>query len=466
VRNRTGGRTRSTLAVLDVATGRETALVETEGSELVCPRWAPDGDRIVVARGWPNRNNLSWEMLLVDARTGKVSSPPGIEAGHWIGGFAWSGTGRHLVLTRTASVMGDLSGSGSRLLLLDVASGAQRTLLWAEGLAPVNGSDAGISLNDVLASGRLLIAQRLRRQNLREIALDGAPADARPRLLTEGSSMDRQPVYSPDGRHILFSSNRSGNLDLWLLERATGALRQVTDDAAQDWDPGFTPDGRHILWSSDRGGHLEIWMANADGSGARQVSHDGVDAENPTATPDGSWIVYWSGHPERNGVWKVRADGSSSTLLAPGNHIGTEVSGDGRFAAYVEQDRIDLRSTIKVVEIASGRAVPFRIDIRYRFGDARINWGRLRWSRDGRALYFVGRDDDGLSGVFAQEFAPGRDTSATRRKLAGFSSEYVTESLGLSPDGHLLTISTAQEFATLQLAEGVPGVTPPERRAP
>ena len=53
----------------------------------------------------------------------------------------------------------------------------------------------------------------------------------------------------------------------------------------------------------------------------------------------------------------------------------------------------------------------------------------------------AGVDDEGRSGVFVQHFAPGRDTSAIRRKLAGFSSEYLTESLGVSADEMRLTIA-------------------------
>ena len=67
--------------------------------------------------------------------------------------------------------------------------------------------------------------------------------------LTQGRQADRQPVYSPDGRWILFTSDRSGNLDLWMVSTTTGELRQITDDAADDWDPAFGPDG-HLYWSS------------------------------------------------------------------------------------------------------------------------------------------------------------------------------------------------------------------------
>ncbi|HTD53196.1 MAG TPA: hypothetical protein VK780_09240 [Thermoanaerobaculia bacterium] len=125
-----------------------------------------------------------------------------------------------------------------------------------------------------------------------------------------------------------------------------------------------------------------------------------------------------------------------------------------------------MRSVIRFVEVESGRVVPFTITAPYALGAPGIIYGRARWSPDSRSIYYIGQDRAGLTGVFAQEFAPGRDTSNTRRPVAGFSDEYVTESLGLSPDGSRLTISTGEEFATIMLAEGVPGAEPPIREKP
>jgi Tol biopolymer transport system component len=320
-----------------------------------------------------------------------------------------------------------------------------------------------ISNCDVLSPGRLLIAMRKHRQNLRELSLGRPTAEAGPRLLTEGSSIDRQPTYSPDGRRVMFSSNRNGNLDLWLLDLAGGALRQLTDDAAQDWDPGFTPDGKHILWDNDRGGHLEVWIANADGSGARQLTRDGKDAENPTETADGNWVVYWSGNPEKFGIWKVHPNGSGAARLIEGSAVGTDVSPDGRYVLYANQEQSNLRCVIRFIEVETGRVVPFTIVVPYTLAAPGIIYGRGRWARDGRSIYYIGQNAAGLSGVFRQEFSPGRDTSTTRRQVAGFSPEYVTESLGISPDGSKITISTGDEFATIMLAEGVSGAEPPRR---
>jgi Tol biopolymer transport system component len=461
-RLREGGRIVSQFGIFDLESGKETILSLGSDLEVYSPRWAPDGGMIAFSGGNINRNSATWRLLQIDAATGKVSglSSPG----NALGGLAWSGNGRDLFYIQSASVMGDISGSGSRVLRLDRRTGRTRPVLWADGLAAINASTGEVSRCDVLSPGVLVFAQRMRQQNLRETVLRTAAGAPPARLITEGSSIDRQPTYSPDGKQILFSSNRNGNLDLWVMDVANGALRQITDDRAQDWDPAFTPDGQHILWDSDRSGHLEVWIANADGSGARQVTQDGVDAENPNATPDGKWIVYWSGSLHKRGVWKIHPDGSGAVRLLDADAVATDVSPDGRYVLYVEQNRNNLRNTIHFLEVDSGKTVPFTIAVPYTLSSSGIIWGRARWSPDGRSIYYIGEDRARLSGVFVQDFAPGRDTTPTRRPVGGFSPEYVTESLGISPIGSRLVISTGEEFVTIMLAENVPGALPQERR--
>jgi Tol biopolymer transport system component len=465
VRARGGSEKISTLGILDTGSGAETVLLQTRGREMFDPRWSPDGRGIAFVRGETITHASVWQLVLLDvaSRKERVLGVPGPASP--LGGIAWSGEGKELYFIRSESSLGDVSGSQGRLIRCDVANGKEKSLLWATGLFPLSSGALGVAGHcDVAGPGLLLLDSRPQRQNLREWTLPGGVVPDGGRLLTRGSSADRQPSYSPDGNHVLFSSNRSGNLDLWLLDLKNGALRQLTDDAAQDWDPGFAPDGSRIVWSCERSGHMEIWIANADGSGARQVSKDGSDAENPFVTRDGAWIFYWSASPGNPGIWKVRPDGTGATRLIAGPFLQPEISPDGRYVLYLDVDRINERNTIHVAEADSGRALAFEIAVRYRLGGPRINFGRAHWSADGRSIFYVGQDTAGRSGVFSQDFDPERDTSGSRRPVAGFSQEYWTESFGLSPDGARLTISTLEESSSIMLAEGVPGAMPPARK--
>jgi Tol biopolymer transport system component len=288
------------------------------------------------------------------------------------------------------------------------------------------------------------------RQNLREYSLTGKVP---PRWLTRGNINDRQPVFSPDGEWVVFSSNRSGNLDLWTVSTRTGAIRSITEDAAEDWDPGFTPDGRHLLWSSNRSGAFEIWTAAIDGTGARQVSQDGEDAENPTETKDGKWVVYTSANRTKQGLWKIHPDGSGAQLLVSGTTILLpEVSPDGQYALYQKQAN-SLDVTIRVCRVDDGTEIPFTIHIQGQRKSV-ITLGRARWTPDGRRIVFTAQDERGLDGVCIQDFVPGKDTRASRRTLAGFDPDWITESLGLSPDGKRLVLSESERVFSVMVAEG------------
>jgi Tol biopolymer transport system component len=457
------GRSFAGVHVVDVQSGKERRLAEVENVNFFGVRWSPDGRRIGMSRATVASSASQGGVSLFDARTGEEHVLSAGEAPLPTSALAWHGAGDELLLARSESQLGNLTASMSRVIGLEAAGGKERVLFWAADLFPAGGNSNVLPVFDVLGPGRVVFDAVEERQTLREVTL-GSP-DGRP--LTTGRSVDRQPAYSPDGAEVVFSSNRSGNLDLWVVSARTRAVRQVTDDPGDDWDPAFTPDGRQIVWSSSRGGSLEIWIADADGSGARQLTHGGRGAENPTVTP-GGWVVYADDNPHAalRGIWKVRTDGSAAQRLLAGPHSNPEVSPDGRHALAVLPEPARLRNRVRVVEVGSGRIVPFEIEVAYRLDAPNIVLGRARWMPGGKAIAFVGVDEAGRSGIFVQDFTPGRDSAASRRPLAGFSPDYVTESFGIAPDGRRLALSTLEQLASLLLAEGVPGIEPPRRGRP
>ena len=438
------------IGLFDPAVNQTRILLDLPNWVLYGVTWSPDGDRIAVTRAAPQGAGQGWAVLLLDPETGDTTELRGLDQGAAISCSTWVDGGRSLVFAMAADTVGDLTGAPARVGRYDLGSRTFEPLFWASGLFPFRGNDSDTGRFTDLGGGRLVFDTVRQQSGLRQVALGTGTH----RTLTTSAAADRQPAFSPDGRTVVFSSNRSGNLDIWAMDVATGALSQLTDDAAQDWDPGFTPGGRHLLFSSDRGGPLEIWMANVDGSDARQVTSDGIDAENPTMTADGDWIVYSSGNPDHLGVFRIRPDGTDATRIAEGNYTNPEVSPDGRWALFVSS-ATTLESEVRVVEVATGEDSGFRIVIPTDPLSPNVTYGRGRWLPDGSAIVFVGLDDQGRTGLFAQDFVPGEDTSSTRRPFAGFFDDAVTESFGIAPDGDSATISVIQQTRSLQLAEGV-----------
>jgi TolB protein len=114
--------------------------------------------------------------------------------------------------------------------------------------------------------------------------LDSIGASPRP-LTTEGYEFPgaTQP-WSPDGRELLYSSNRTGAEDLWVLDVESGAKRQLTADLRRDYVGVWSPDGKWIAFQSERGRQADLWVVASSGGEARRV----------TDTPEFERLVGWS----------------------------------------------------------------------------------------------------------------------------------------------------------------------------
>ena len=447
------GTTRHVLGVAGVDGGGERVVSRSENRFLSSPRFSPDGRSVAVfelvaqfVAGTPTT------IAVYDADSGRrrTLTNPETVAGALDSTLAWTGDGRELIYAVSPSAG---SRGGARFVAQRVADGRVRRLLSVPD--PVIGLD-------VAAEGVLVLHAASLRENLLELPLEGGGPG---RWLTRGNSTDRQPVYTPDGEWVVFSSDRSGSMDLWTVSRATGAVRRLTHDPADDWDPAVSRDGRSLFFSSRRGGSFEVWVSAADGSAPRQLSRDGVDAQNPSPFPDGRSVVYASGNQQQPGLRRVGTDGGPAERLTGSFGVIPEVSPDGRHVLFLEQAASGTARSLKVVSAADGRDAGFSIPLEIRERTPGLSLGRARWTPDGRAVAFVALDEAGLAGVFVQEFAPGRDTAATRRRLAGFVADQAVESFGFSPDGRFVTIAVREQHSGLLLAEGVAGVSPPPRAA-
>lgn len=152
--------------------------------------------------------------------------------------------------------------------------------------------------------------------------------------LTDNPGYDAEATLSPDGKTILFTSLRNGDLDLYTMDRKGKQVKRITHDLGYDGGGFFSRDGKRIVWrtsrpktdaekaayqellrdSAIRPMNLEIWVANADGSNAKQVTSNGAANFGPYFFPDGKRIVFASNAGDPGGrnfdLWMVNDDGT------------------------------------------------------------------------------------------------------------------------------------------------------------
>ncbi|MBT4096036.1 MAG: hypothetical protein HOM68_18255 [Gemmatimonadetes bacterium] len=145
--------------------------------------------------------------------------------------------------------------------------------------------------------------------------------------ITDHTADDWDPVWSPDGRWIAFSSYRhfdskGAYKNLWLMSTDDFNPVQITDTASDDDSaPTWSPDGQRLAFASDRSGDWEIYTIGPDGTDLVQLTNSEDYDMDPTWSPDGSRIAFAT---RRDGNWEIYcmdSDGSNQVNLTnnPGN---------------------------------------------------------------------------------------------------------------------------------------------------
>jgi len=104
--------------------------------------------------------------------------------------------------------------------------------------------------------------------------------------------------WSPDGRWLVYTGQRNGELDVYKIPVTGGDEIRLTNARGLDDGPEYTPDGAYIYFNSSRSGRMQIWRMRPDGSAQEQVTNDGFNNWFPHISPDGKWIVYLAFPPD------------------------------------------------------------------------------------------------------------------------------------------------------------------------
>lgn len=139
--------------------------------------------------------------------------------------------------------------------------------------------------------------------------------------LTKTKAYDAEGTLSPDGKKMIYCSNKDGDLELYIMDLKSGKEKRITNTLGYDGGAWFSPDGKKIVWRASRPKteveiaeyksllkegmvaptNMEVWVANADGTNAKQITFLKQANWAPNFTPDSKRIIFCSNHEYKRG---------------------------------------------------------------------------------------------------------------------------------------------------------------------
>ncbi len=158
--------------------------------------------------------------------------------------------------------------------------------------------------------------------------------------LTYSAGTDAYAAFSPDGRQIVFTSNRDGNNEIYIMDVNGSNLVNLTKNPASDQYPSWSPDGQSIVFSTNRDGNDEIYVMAANGSQLTNLTNNPASDTMPYYGILGSYfdrkpmISFVSNRNGNNDIFIMTAEGGNIVNLtnSPANDFGPVISGNSLIA--------------------------------------------------------------------------------------------------------------------------------------
>jgi Tol biopolymer transport system component len=260
------------------------------------------------------------------------------------------------VLAFAATIPGDAQSPAVRALDLPrerVAYTTRRPADWQLYLFEAGSSPKRITDDPALnydatfsPDGRWVVFCSERSGNPHLFAIDSTHPGP-PKQLTRGQFMDAAPAFTPDGRSLLFVSDRNGNANLFTMPfrpddpLAGDEASSLARKAAGDFRPAVSPDGKTVAFSSNRDtwtsdwSRADIYVMNLNGSNPRRLTTSNAMSGSPAWSRDGRTLFFYS---DREGgsfrIWAMDSDGGHQRALTPREHsaFSPAVMPNGRVA--------------------------------------------------------------------------------------------------------------------------------------
>jgi Tol biopolymer transport system component len=416
---------------------------------------SPDG-RLISFTDW-----TTGELALHDLVTGRnrtVTSKRGWESMEFADGSTISRDGRLIAYTWTIARVAPGADAFSEVRVIDANGGKPRVLFSNRDSA--HRDVARIAPMDWSPDGKWLAVSIGKKDGTADTALlstgDGTVRVLKSHRDCDGHDCGRRLLFSPDGRYLAYDWAPKGGADpnrqIHVIAAGAGSDTPLLEHAANDRVLGWSPDGKYLMFASDRSGVSGVWaVAVIDGRahGEPQLVRANI-APNPLGITRAGALYYAVGNPSRD-VYVADMDVVAGRVLAapaiiPKPYVGINDfprwSPDGMSLAYLSQRNPNSRSSqldaLLIRSMDSGQVRELHPRLRY-FNY--LNIGPL-WTRDGSALIVNAFDVDGAGrqGIYRVDARSG-EARALILSEPSQGTEGNVVARALSPDGNTLYIS-------------------------
>lgn len=373
------------------------------------PRFSPDGTTLAFRRVVDtSHERIGVTPVNGPPAPGRLVTPAGLRA---YGPIAWTRDSRELVF-------GGREGGATGMWRLAVDGGTRPVQVAEVGREAVQ--PAISPRGDLLAysTGRHLDLDIWR------LELKNGHAARDPIRTVASTGLDAAPDYSPDGKRIVFGSDRSGAYEIWVCNAdGTNPTQVTTLNAPMTGAPRWSPDGRTIAFDSTLGGNTEIYTVSADGGPAKRITNHPASDFAPTWSRDGRWIYFTSDRTGTRQLWSMPAGGGEPVQLTKHGGVNATESGDGTTLYYVKD--IDAPGLWRM-PIGGGDEV--LVNDAPKAG----RYGQIALVKSG--FYYVGPDGTDSPARYAIFFCEFGVRNLTR--VAGLATDlWALPGLSLAPDG-------------------------------
>ena len=211
-------------------------------------------------------------------------------------------------------------------LALAATSGGRRivrssVIASSAALALISTAGAAVASVATRSAALPIVFERIDASGESDVISSTETGKPRTNLTPASPANDASPSVAPNGRTIVFASDRSGHFELWTMNRDGTKQARLTPSHGADMNPSYSPDGKWIAFACNEHGNWDVCAIAANGQGRRNLTSDSATDLDATWSPDSKQIVFDRVLDGKSDIWTLPVKGGAQTNITPGSPL-------------------------------------------------------------------------------------------------------------------------------------------------